>query len=101
MGMRQSIAMRYGGDGDSETNTVYLYSHSGGGYGDSPLKEKLRTALARRQRWDDESYLARIIFSEVIKEEIEEETGYGLSPYVCEEQYPTIEVDFKNQTVDG
>lgn len=96
MGMRQNIGMKY-----SDNNKVYVYSHWGGENGMSPLKKKLQRALKRQQRWDDESYLARIIISEVIKLDIDDEVGYGIAPYPLEEEYPTIEVDFEKKTVDG
>ena len=57
---------------------VYLYTHWSG----TELPSTLQDALARgKGRWSDGSYLARIIFSEMIKGEVMEETGYGISPY--------------------
>lgn len=55
---------------------IYLYTHWGG----YRIKETLANALKRGQsRWDDPSYLNRIIFSEFVKDSIEDEAGYGLS----------------------
>lgn len=86
----------------SDSRKIYLYSHWKGGEEDEgQLIDDLRRALRRKQRWNDESYLARIIISEVIKDDIEGETGYGIAPYVGEEEFKTIEVDFEKQTVDG
>lgn len=98
MGMRQNVRLNY-----SEGAPVYFYSHWDGGddRNDSPLANKVRAALARRERWDDESYLARIIFSEIIKDEIESETGYGIAPYPIDEEFPTIEVDLSKRTING
>ena len=77
---------------------IYLYSHWGGGN----LMAILRSALIRgKPRWHDRAYLNRIIFSEMIKEEVLEETGYGLSNFICGEDNPTIVVDAENNTVDG
>jgi hypothetical protein len=97
MGMRQNIQLNY-----HDGNNVYIYSHWDGGEdpNKSPLANKVRTALARNQRWDDESYLARIIMSEVIREELDAESGYGLAPYDVDPEYPTIVVDLKNRTVN-
>ncbi len=81
---------------------VCIYSHWGGGNkGESALEDSLKRALARRERWDDDSYLARIIFCEVVKKDIDGATGYGLAPYVGEEEYPTIHVNFADQTVNS
>lgn len=57
---------------------VHLYTHWAG----SSLAKVVRRALARQQRWDDESYLARIIFCEMVKKDIKGETGFGISHQV-------------------
>lgn len=60
-------------DGEEQ---VCFYTHCGG----SVLPEVLRAALIRgKDRWDDPSYLARIIFSEMIQDDILGETGFGIS----------------------
>lgn len=54
---------------------IYMYSHWGG----SGLKKDLQKALKRgKGRWNDEEYLNRIIFSEIIQDEVLSTTGYGL-----------------------
>ena len=54
---------------------VYLYTHWGG----SMLGETLAKALDRgRERWDDEPYLTRIIFSEMIRDDPYSLTGHGI-----------------------
>lgn len=95
--MRQNVKMTY-----SEGAPVYLYSHWDGDedVNRSPLAQKLRKALARKERWDDESYLARIIISEVIKEDIDGETGYGIQPYPIDQEFPDIEVNLVKKTVN-
>jgi len=92
MGARANIRMKY--EGGKE---VCIYSHWGG----SDLKDHLKAALAKRERWNDEMYLGRIIFCEIVKNDVEGTTGFGLAPYVGEEEYKTIEVDMKEMTVDG
>jgi len=61
---------------------VYLYQHWDGYY----LPGKVARALERgKSRWNDPPYLARIIFSEMIRDELNELTGYGIyatEPYV-------------------
>jgi len=78
---------------------VYLYSHWGG----SGLAETTRRALARgRDRWDDDQYLARIIFCEMVKNDLEGTTGYGISAYqgdgdlIC-----SVDCETKTVTVGG
>ena len=74
---------------------VYLYTHWSG-YG---LPEDVRVALLKRWRWDDPSYLARIIFSVMIKDEIDEETGYGIDEMQHDDVYRVVEVDCKEQLI--
>lgn len=58
------------------TTGVYLYTHWEG----SDLPTTVANALDRgRDRWDDGPYLARIIFSEMIRNDIDGTTGYGIS----------------------
>jgi hypothetical protein len=98
MGMRQNVKLSY-----QEGAPVYIYSHWDGGEdrNESPLADKVRTALSREQRWDDESYLARIIVSEIIRDHLDSETGYGIAPYECDPEFPTIDVDLAKCTVNG
>jgi len=74
MGNRGNIVIEK--DGDYFTAPLFMYSHWTG----SSLGVVLASALKRgRNRWDDPSYLARIIFSEMIQGYVMEETGFGLS----------------------
>lgn len=92
MGNRGNIIMKY-----SDGNKIYFYSHNGGD--NETLKSIIKSALIRgKDRWSDESYLARIIFSEMIKDYIMETTGFGISSYQIEDG-GLIEVDIKNQKV--
>lgn len=76
MGDRGNICMEI-----EDGTEIYLYTHWHG----SELKSILQSALIRgRSRWSDESYLARIIFSEMIKDSVEELTGYGISTSLAE-----------------
>lgn len=52
-----------------------LYTHWGG----SALHETLQAALKRgHDRWTDPSYLGRIIFSEMIFDDVMGNTGFGI-----------------------
>lgn len=95
--MRQNVGLKY----SNHKNKIYIYSHWDGDKGMSPLKKMVQRAIARKQRWYDESYLARIITSEILSKDIDGETGYGIAPYPSDEEYPTIKVDLEKQTVDG
>ena len=72
-----------------------MYTHWGG-Y-DLPII--LQDALKRQKRWSDTSYLTRIIFCKMVKNHIEEETGYGISTILTDNNNPIIEVNIENQTV--
>ena len=70
MGDRGNVQLSY--DDGSE---IYIYAHWHG----SVLAQRVRSALAKKWRWDDPQYLARIIYDEVVGDEFGEETGFGLS----------------------
>lgn len=75
---------------------IYLYTHWGG----TELPATLASALERgRGRWGDESYLTRIIFSEMVKDDLLAETGYGISSYPVDQEYPDLVVNMGAQTV--
>ncbi len=77
---------------------IYLYSHWDTA---EELRDVLRSALIRgKERWDDRSYLNRIIFSEMIKDEVLELTGYGLSNFMPDGQV-VLSVDVDKQEVNG
>jgi hypothetical protein len=74
MGDRANVLVR----DNYYTNGVYLYTHWGG----YNLPKVLQNALKKEWRWDDASYLARIIFDEMTDGEHGKETGYGISSRV-------------------
>lgn len=93
MGDRANIILK-----QEEGGKIYLYTHWGG----HKIKQVLAKALDRsRSRWDDEPYLSRIIFSELIKDDIDGLTGYGLTTYMTDEDNNDVEVDIEAQTADG
>lgn len=93
MGDRGNICFKY-----SDGNNIYFYSHWDG----SNLLNVLKVALARsKERWDDESYLARIVFSEMIQDSIQDLTGFGMAPYEMDKNNDTIKVDLVKQTVNN
>jgi hypothetical protein len=78
-----------------EGSGTYLYSHWGG----TELPEVVQTVLAKRARWDDNPYLARMIFSEMVKDDIDGETGYGISATVGDGDDRVLVVDPNTQTI--
>lgn len=94
MGDRANVYMK-----QSETTGVYLYTHWGG----DELPETVREAIASPQgrgRWRDDAYLARIIFCRMVgPRDLMEETGFGISAHICDNEHPIIVVDCKNLRV--
>jgi len=87
MGDRNNIKITY-----SNGQGVYLYSHWGG----SELREIVADALETSGRVTDESYFARVLFSRMIAHELHQETGYGIAPYVVDQDASNkmIHVDY-------
>ena len=89
---------KIGNRGNIKVGGVYLYTHWGGSY----IKEILRSALIRgKNRWTDEGYLTRIIFCEMIKDDVLGETGFGISTYELDNEHTILEVDCERQEVNG
>jgi hypothetical protein len=74
---------------------VYLYTH----WGASELCDVVQDAMKRKQRWNDPEYLTRIIFSEMIKKEIDEETGYGIGSSKHGDIWRLITINCESQTI--
>ncbi len=86
---------------DSEGPSIYLYSHWGG---DSKWSDTRRALEEAEPRWTDSSYGARIFISQIIGNEWERETGFGImagnpGEVPFEEEYFRMVVDFSNQTI--
>ena len=74
--------------------SVVLYSHWDGYRGPEILANALERGKARQ---DDAPYLTRIIFCEMIRDDIDGETGYGI--WASDQDGYTITVDVGAQTV--
>ena len=91
MGDRGNIVIK-----QEDGNQIYLYTHWGG----YSLPVVLQNALKRgKHRWDNEPYLARIIFCEMVKGYEMDLTGFGISTYECDNEHPHLIVDCATQTV--
>lgn len=78
MGDRGNIVVK-----EDNENPIYLYTHWGG----YKIKDILKNALSRKLSWNDGPYLTRIIFCEMIKKDVNGETGFGIVPYMCDNEY--------------
>lgn len=86
-----------------QDKSVYLYSHWCG----SKLLENVHRALARRQRWTDDSCLTRIVFCEMLRDgyqenpasSLDDECSYGISATEPENEYKSIALDCEKQEI--
>lgn len=75
---------------------LYLYTHWGG----YALDDILKRALKRGEdRWNDDQYLARIIFCEMVKEDIDGTMGYGVGTELGDNEYDLLICDTVTRTV--
>lgn len=86
-----------GDRGNIKVGKIYLYTHWDG----SNLKKILKRVLKRKQRWNDEPYLTRMIFSEMIKDNVLGETEYGISTEIVDNDNEILNIDCKKQEVNG
>lgn len=94
MGSRANIAVLQPKRSEEKREAVFLYGHWIG----PEMANALQTALKKKWRWDDHSYLTRIIWDEVLLEH-GTETGYGISTYLCDNNYPILVVDCERMLV--
>lgn len=90
MGDRGNIVVKAG-----EGEEVCFYAHWRG----RELPAVLQTALRRKERWEDASYLARIIFCEMVKGYEHEATGFGISSTLADNEHVVLVVDVPAQRV--
>ena len=74
---------------------VYLYTH----WESYKLQETVTKAIAKKWRWDDPVYLARIIFDEMLEGQHGNETGFGISTRQQSDINLLITVNCEEQTV--
>lgn len=78
-----------------EPTGVYLYTHWNG----FELPLTVRGALAKRWRWNDPPYLARILFDAMTEGCHGEEIGHGIMAEQWHTNHSLIVVDTESQTV--
>lgn len=75
---------------------VYLYTHWDG----YRLPNVVQDALRRGEsRWNDDQYLARIVFCEMVGDQTKGESGYGISAAVGDGDDRIVDLDTSTQTV--
>jgi len=74
---------------------VYLYTHWRG----SEIYGVVKRALSRRARWDECAYLTRIIFCELVAGEEGNETGFGISTFIPDNEHTIIGVNTESQMI--
>ena len=84
-------------------SAIYLYSHWGG---DSKWADTASALQSAQPRWSDPSYGARIFISQIVGNNWNEETGFGIAagdtgavPF--EESYFPIVIDFQSNTISA
>ena len=97
MGARTTWAIKTE-EGDA---VVWLYSHWGG---DSKFEDTQRALAKAEPRWHDSTYGARIFISQIIGDQWDSETGFGITTGTLdnvpfEESYELVVVDFTNNTI--
>lgn len=90
MGDRSNIVVQ-----QYDKSRVWLYGHWMG----STHFQIVRDVLARRERWGDESYLARMLFNEMTKDDPMGSTGYGISTSMQDNEHTIIVLEPRTQTV--
>jgi hypothetical protein len=78
-----------------DQSRIWLYGHWMG-------EDNYRVAgqvLSRKLRWNDSPYLTRMLFEYMIEGVYDKETGFGISTYMCDNEYPIVVIDPERQTV--
>ena len=94
MGNRGNIVIRFN-DSTDKPSAVWFYTHWSG----TEIGQVVRNTLARRKRWDDPAYLARMIFDELTAGKQGKETGFGISTGMCDNEHDLLVIDTDAQTV--
>ncbi len=95
MGDRGQVFMQQGKRPDGSPDGFYIYTHWAG----CDLPNAVHAALARKERWDDEEYFARIVFDAIVKHD-NGTTGYGIGTDVHGDvEYPVLVIDCQAQKI--
>jgi len=84
------------GTDNAESPNLYFYTH----WGATSLENYVSDALDRgRGRWNDKEYLNRIIFSEMIKDEVLSDIGFGIGFELHGDTWKLVVVNHLDKTV--
>lgn len=92
MGDRGNIVIRAS---QNRIDDVWFYTHWSG----YRIEKVAQDALAKKWRWGDTSYLARIVFDELTKDDQGSETGFGISTHIQDNERSIVVVDDDKQRV--
>lgn len=95
MGDRANLVVDTRYKEEDDPARVFFYTHWGG----YDLPRRLQKGLAKRWRWTDPSYLARILFDAMCQEH-GRETGYGISHTFTDNEHDVLVVIPATQTVE-
>ena len=96
MGCRGTIEVwENGGAPRSAEQPVVFYTH----WGAREMLHDLKQVLKRKVRWGDPSYLCRMIFSEMIRDDVEGETGFGIQTRNVGDAEVEIVIDMSRKEV--
>ena len=90
MGDRGNIVIRYG-----PNQHIFFYTHWRG----SGMGADVHRALAKRDRWDDDAYLARMIFDELGGVNGKGKDGIGIALEPCDNEHDFLIVDVPGRRV--
>ena len=90
MGCRGQVRIK----DDYGDGSVYLYTH----WGAEELKEDVALALARRKRWGDSEYLARMIFDQMKGHDLGH-LSFGISTSEHRDNEQLITIDCEKKTI--
>lgn len=66
-----------------DNSRIWLYGHWMGEDNYRVVGE----VLSQRLRWNDAPYLARMLFDKMTEGNVDQETGFGISTYMCDNEY--------------
>lgn len=79
-----------------EDTGVFLYTH----WGANRMVDDLKKALSLHKRWDDDEYLARIIFCQLVKDDIDGTISYGIGTSQHGDIEKLISINCQEETIE-
>jgi len=95
MGDRANVKIKMAACNGYPAGNIFLYTHWGGTELPGLVKEGLKAGV---NRWDDDSYLVRILARGMGMGE-DGETGYGIATYPPDNEHKFIVIDCEKQII--